>query len=130
MPRLCGSSSRSRARWRAWHPASAFAAIFFFKQKTAYEITVDAAVSSLGGQEADALGKLLDNPGTAARTVVPPRKGPGVASGRAGSVVPGMEPVNVNVITPTAAAAMARPGADAISMLAAAIARGRNAPSM
>jgi mono/diheme cytochrome c family protein len=94
------------------------------------DVTVDAAVSSLGGQEADALAKLLDNPGTAIRAVVVPRKGPGVAGGRAGTVVPGMEPTNTNVITPTAAAAMARPGADAISMLAAAVAHGRNAAAI
>jgi mono/diheme cytochrome c family protein len=94
------------------------------------DVTVDAAVSSLGGLEADALAMLLDTPGTAAGRVIPQRKGPGVAGGRAGTVVPGMEPVNVNVITPTEAAAMAKPGADAIAMLAAAIARGRDAGSM
>jgi mono/diheme cytochrome c family protein len=94
------------------------------------DVTVDAAISSLGGLEADTLAKLVDNPGTAARAVVTPRKGPGVAGGRAGTVVPGMEPVNTNVMTPSEAAAMAKPGADAISMLAAAIARGRDSASV
>jgi len=44
--------------------------------------------------------------------------------------VPGLETNNVNEITPTAAAAMAKPGADAIAMLASAVTRGRDAASV
>ncbi len=94
------------------------------------DITVDAAVSSLASQETDAVAKLMDAPGTAARTVIPPRKGPGVAGGRAGTTVPGLEVNDPNALTPSAAVAMAKPGADAISMLSAAITRGRDAGSI
>jgi len=88
-------------------------------------VTVDAATSGLNGQEADAMLSLLQTPGTAARAVVVQHRGGGVAGGRAGTVVPGME-VEAPVVTPSAAAAMAKPGADAISNLAATIMRSRN----
>src|SRR6185437_3811741 len=94
------------------------------------DVTVDAAVSSLNGQEADALTKLVDSPGTVSRVVIAPRKGPGVAGGRAGTVVPGMETVDPNALTPSQAQAMAKPGADAISQLAAAVARSHDAANM
>ena len=89
------------------------------------DVTVDAAISGLNGQEADAMLSLLQTPGTAARAVVVQHRGGGVAGGRAGTVVPGME-VEAPVVTPSAAAAMAKPGADAISNLAATIMRSRN----
>ncbi len=94
------------------------------------DVTVDAAVSSLNGQEADALAKLVDSPGTVSRVVIAPRKGPGVAGGRAGTVVPGLETVDVNALTPSQAQAMAKPGADAISQLAAAVAHSHDAANM
>src|SRR6185312_11142563 len=89
------------------------------------DVTVDAAISGLNGQEADAMLALLETPGAAARPVVVQRRGGGVAGGRAGTVVPGME-VEAPVVTPTAAAAMAKPSADAISNLAATVMRSRN----
>ena len=94
------------------------------------DVTVDAAVSSLNGQEADALAKLLDSPGVVSRVVPPTRKGPGVAGGRAGTVVPGLETVDANALTPSQAQDMAKPEADPISQLAAAVARSHDGPSM
>ena len=94
------------------------------------DVAVDAAVSSLAGQEADALAKLVESPGTVSRVVVPQRKGPGVAGGRAGTTVPGMETVNPNALTPSGEIAMAKPGADAISMLAAAVSRSHDSATM
>jgi mono/diheme cytochrome c family protein len=89
------------------------------------DVTEDAAISGIAGQEADAILSLLESPGNAARRAVEPRRGPGVAGGRAGTAVPGLE-VEGPVVTQTAAAAMAKPGADAISVLSATIVRGRD----
>jgi len=94
------------------------------------DVTVDAAISGLAGLEADALALLLDNPGTAARPATIPKPVSGVVGGRAGTTVPGLEQNNPNPITQSIATAMAKPGADAISMLAASIARGRDPATM
>jgi mono/diheme cytochrome c family protein len=90
------------------------------------EITVDAAISSIGGQEAAALAMLMSDPGTAAKPVFHPRTTPSLAAGRAGTTVPGMEANNPNAPTPTEYQDLAKPGADAISQLAAATMRGKN----
>jgi mono/diheme cytochrome c family protein len=90
------------------------------------DVTVDAAVSSIPGQEADAISMLIANPGTAARPVFVPRKGPSLAAGRAGTVIPGLES-NAEAKTQTQLEAEAKPGADAIIQLASATARSRNA---
>jgi mono/diheme cytochrome c family protein len=90
------------------------------------DVTVDAAVSSIPGQESEVITALIADPGTAARAVVVPRKGPGVAGGRAGTTVPGLEQ---NMIAPPSQFelnSMAKPGADAIAQLAAAAARSKN----
>jgi len=90
------------------------------------DVTVDAAISSIAGQEADAVTMLITDPGTASRPVEVPRTGPSLASGRAGTVVPGLES-NAEVRTQTLREAMAKPGADAIAQLASATMRSRNA---
>ena len=89
------------------------------------DVTVDAAISGLAGQEVEVLSKLLENPGTAVpvRTV---RGSSGAAGGRAGGGVPGLTAAAAGV-SAAETAAMAKPGADAISVLAGAAARGRDA---
>ncbi|HWB84208.1 MAG TPA: hypothetical protein VG675_08715 [Bryobacteraceae bacterium] len=55
------------------------------------DATVDAVISSIPRQEADAISMLFVEPGTSARPVEVPRTGPSLMSGRAGTVVPGLK---------------------------------------